>query len=617
MKRSILLLLSSFCFALSSISLSAQELSGIVLDGLSGEKLPGASIYFKRDRSLGTTTGIDGKFQLKTNGSPSDTIIVSFVGYKTKVTSLALLKQNSVILLSSSRQEIQEIVVKGERLIAEEFNVKKINQIEIYKNPSANADPLLAVNSLPSATTTDESANVSFRGSSANETGIFYNDVPIYDAIRFAGLNGIGTFSIFNTSIVKDVVVFPGNPPLEYGNTTAGVISIYTNDKIPVKSQNSAVISLASIGYNRYQKINDRTGLTFFTNYSPSAAIRSLNGEALRNILEFRSNDIGLHLIHKFDTRTQLSIFNYAISEGYTFRLQEPTFEGGFQQKRKRNFTVLNLKKTWRKSSIAFNGGYSISRQNFDYSQADIDIDNRDYFLGFNYQYYGVHSDLKLGFSLDNRRQEFAGNIPIFDFAIGPEHPFIFVEQENDVAVPEVYLYYKYDFSDKWTAGLGGRKNVFQSDVDSYWSYQSNLQFKPTKHLQFIFGLGQYHRNQLGRNEGSDQLMRSRQASLDIKYKRNRLEQSLSFFYKKNRSTREAEISGIEYFTDFRLDARTRLQLSASAIRARENNGEFTYSTPFDINPFVKGSISREFRYGISMTTNFVWRQGLPFRPIV
>jgi len=44
--------------------------------------------------------------------------------------------------------------------------------VEIYLNPSSKADPLLAVNSLPSATTLDESANISFRGRSPAETGI-------------------------------------------------------------------------------------------------------------------------------------------------------------------------------------------------------------------------------------------------------------------------------------------------------------------------------------------------------------------------------------------------------------------------------------------------------------
>lgn len=618
MKMILMAIAVALCFTISATNALGQTVQGSVIDGQNGEKLPGANLYYQKKPSVGVITSLEGNFSLTTeNSSPSDTIVISFIGYETVYIQLQQMRQLNMIRLLPAKQKIQEVIIRAERLIAEEFNVKKISQIGIYKNPSAKADPLLAVNSLPSATTTDESANVSFRGSSANETGIFLNDVPIYDAVRFSGLNGIGTFSIFNTSIIKDVVVFPGNPPLEYGNTSSGVISIYTNNKVPQQNKNSAVLSLASIGFNRSQKVNKRTGLTFFTNYSPSAAIRSLNADALRNILKFRSNDLGVHLTHNFNSKTHLTFFNYAIAEGYTFNLRSPSFQGDFDQRRVRNFSVVNVKKNWAQSSISLNGGYSLSAQDFNYSQTDIDIRNRDYFLGINYQFYGKSDDFKIGVSVDNRKQKFTGLVAQFDFAIGEEHPVVSVEANEEAPVSEVYAYYKRRVSKKLTAGAGVRKNLLFRNVSGYWSYQTNIHYQLVKSFQILIGVGQYYKTQLGRNETSNALLRSRQASIDFKYKRNRWEQSLSVFHKHNKGTNETTISGIEYYTDLKIGTKTKVQLSFNALRARIETTELTYSSPFDINPFIKGSVTREFPYGFSATSNFLWRQGTPFRPVV
>ena len=599
-------------------SLWAQNLSGLVIDGRTKEVLPGANVYLIRDLAIGTTTSLDGRFSIPlTSVRPSDTLRISFVGYKDSYLIVSNAKGKGVtIRMESSSQKIDEVVVRAERLIAEEFNYKKISKIEVYKNPSAKADPLLAVNSMPSATTTDESANVSFRGSSPGETGIFFNDVPIYGAVRFAGLNGIGTFSIFNTSIIKDLLVFPGNPPLEYGNTTSGVISLYSDDRIPGESQNSAIVSLASYGFNRYQRLGKNSALTFFTNYSLSGIIRSLNGEALRDVLKFRANDIGIHFVHQFDQKTNLRFFNYAISEGYQFQLREPTFTGVFEQQKKRNFSVVNLKRSYANSSLTFNGGFSVSQSAFDYSRTYIEIKNQDYFIGVNYSYFGRSDELKFGISYDNREQQFRGDVPEFDFAVGIDHPVIDIRATDDVATPEFYSYYKRQISEKWTIGAGVRKNIALEDQQSYWSYQSNFHFQPTKNFKIIIGAGQYHQYQFGRDDNGELLRRSRQFSTDFKYKRPRSEQAISVFYKKNRATISTEIRGLEYYTSFKFNATTKAQISLTAISAKHNNGELEYSSPFDIGLFAKGSLTKEFPYGISVTSNFLWRQGTFFLPI-
>ncbi|MFM8744177.1 MAG: carboxypeptidase-like regulatory domain-containing protein, partial [Cytophagales bacterium] len=225
------------CLAVvTKLQAQCATVTGLVKDAVTGMELPGATVRTSNNSLSGVITDVNGKFVWKY--SVGDSLCVSFVGYNDAVITIESACEIEV-RLSPSSMNLDEVVIKSERLITEEFTVSKIKKLDIYTNPSAKADPLLAVNALPSATTTDESANISLRGGSPNETGIFLNNVPINDAVRYGQLNGIGTFSIFNTALIKQVQVYPGNPPLEFGNTTSGLIALNTDEDIPTKSVHS------------------------------------------------------------------------------------------------------------------------------------------------------------------------------------------------------------------------------------------------------------------------------------------------------------------------------------------------------------------------------------------
>ncbi len=212
--RILLTLLTSLCCSLVGGAQTSLMVNGRVLDATTQEPLPGANVYALSDWRNGSSTNEQGKFSLAV--ATNDSLMITFVGYQEQVIPVNAAKPDLLVNMIAFAQDMETVTVEAPSLVAEEFSIKKIDQLEIYTNPNAKADPLLAVNSLPAATTLDESANISLRGSSPAETGIFLNDVPIYDAVRFAQLNGIGTFSIFNTSVIQQVQVFPSNPPLEY-----------------------------------------------------------------------------------------------------------------------------------------------------------------------------------------------------------------------------------------------------------------------------------------------------------------------------------------------------------------------------------------------------------------
>ena len=64
-----------------SIAANAQKISGVIKDNSTGESIIGASVSIK-GTSIGTSTDIDGKFELSVSGQQAPvTILVASVGY--------------------------------------------------------------------------------------------------------------------------------------------------------------------------------------------------------------------------------------------------------------------------------------------------------------------------------------------------------------------------------------------------------------------------------------------------------------------------------------------------------------------------------------------------------
>ncbi|MEO5975536.1 MAG: carboxypeptidase-like regulatory domain-containing protein, partial [Chryseolinea sp.] len=242
-------LLFLICFA-PIASLPAQkktQLKGVIRDARTGDALPGASIYTNIRPPVGTFSADNGEFQLDIAGDYLDSINVSLVGYALYKFKYKDKAAPIVISLQQSRVLLNDVEINEKPIVAEEFVINRLDYLAVVTNPASSADPLLAVRTLPSSSNQDESASISFRGSDPLQTGVILNGVPVYDGVKFAQLSGIGTFSIFNPQLIKSVLVFPSNPPLEYGNVGSGLIDLTTDSKTE-KAYVQTSVGLANSG---------------------------------------------------------------------------------------------------------------------------------------------------------------------------------------------------------------------------------------------------------------------------------------------------------------------------------------------------------------------------------
>lgn len=110
-----IIILSLFVPVLLSHTFSQEAgktiIKGMVGDAISGEPLPFVSVYLK-NTSVGTVTGNNGRYSIETTVK-ADTIVFSFLGYKTRYRGIAVGKSQIVdMTLESETFSLDEVVVR-------------------------------------------------------------------------------------------------------------------------------------------------------------------------------------------------------------------------------------------------------------------------------------------------------------------------------------------------------------------------------------------------------------------------------------------------------------------------------------------------------------------------
>ena len=113
-------LLFAFLTLIPAFLLGQKTITGIVLDSLTQEPLPMATVYVN-GTTLGTITDSDGRFALKEISFPA-TVVFSFVGYQPKALDLDRNPGKLTIELSTN-DVLPEIVVSGKKNRIDKVNL--------------------------------------------------------------------------------------------------------------------------------------------------------------------------------------------------------------------------------------------------------------------------------------------------------------------------------------------------------------------------------------------------------------------------------------------------------------------------------------------------------------
>lgn len=205
--------------------------SGFIRDGKTGETLNGAVIYPSGNTTTGIASNSYGFYSLVLPEGKY-TLVVRFLGYKTKHTDIDLNSDQSLSFeLEEESIALKEVTVTGEKsntnIIRSEL-ISKINVHEIQNIPVilGEKDILKTIQLLPGVAPAGEgNAGFFVRGGGVDQNLILLDEAPVYNPSHL-----LGFFSTFNSDAIKDITLYKGGFPAEYGGRLSSVVDIKMND---------------------------------------------------------------------------------------------------------------------------------------------------------------------------------------------------------------------------------------------------------------------------------------------------------------------------------------------------------------------------------------------------
>jgi CarboxypepD_reg-like domain/TonB-dependent Receptor Plug Domain len=226
----ILLLWTFFPFLLSAQA--RHSVSGTIRDQSSGETLIGASVAILNHPRSTVQSNSYGFYSLNA-AAGKYTIIVSFAGYRNDTLEVSLDKDVVMaVSLSPADAQMQEVVVSANRNNANVtkplMGVQKLSVSEIKDVPVifGEKDILKTIQLLPGVQSGgDGSSGFYVRGGSVDQNLILLDEATVYNPTHL-----LGFFSTFNSDAIKDVTLYKGAIPAEYGGRLASVLDVRMDD---------------------------------------------------------------------------------------------------------------------------------------------------------------------------------------------------------------------------------------------------------------------------------------------------------------------------------------------------------------------------------------------------
>lgn len=222
----------SLCFLTNP--LFAQDkftLSGYIRDADNSESLIGANVQVPQ-LGTGTSSNEYGFYSL-TLPAGNYTIVISYLGYDNKTKQVKLNSNQQLNLeLEPETNEIEEVVVSSKR---ENENVEqiemsqvKLQMQQIKRMPAllGEVDIIKAIQLLPGVQTVGEGGSGFYvRGGAVDQNLILLDEAPVYNSAHL-----LGFFSVFNSDAIKDVQLYKGGIPANYGGRLSSVLDIRMRD---------------------------------------------------------------------------------------------------------------------------------------------------------------------------------------------------------------------------------------------------------------------------------------------------------------------------------------------------------------------------------------------------
>lgn len=235
-----LLFLSLLGSAQKSIGQNKYTISGNIKSKTNGESIIGASIKVLNS-DYGVTSNEYGFYSISlvpntyqivysALGKMPDTLNINLISNVEK--NISLLEANyelTSVTVTSSKSFGRS--VSGSQMGIEKLSVQEAKNIPVI---FGEKDLLKTIQLLPGIKTAGEgNSGIFVRGGSTDQNQIILDEANIYNAAHLFGF-----FSTFNSDAIKDIAVYKGGMPAQYGGRLSSVLDVRMNEG---NNQNSSV----------------------------------------------------------------------------------------------------------------------------------------------------------------------------------------------------------------------------------------------------------------------------------------------------------------------------------------------------------------------------------------
>ncbi len=217
--------------ACKAFSQEKVTLSGTIASNSNTETLIGVNIVIP-EAKVATTTNSYGFYSVTL--PPGDyTIIISYVGYENIEQPISLTENTKKnFMMAENSKALQEVVVTSNKVKANirkpEMSVNKLSISTIKKMPAVmgEVDVLKSILQLPGVTNAQEGASgFNVRGGSVDGNLVLLDEAVVYNTSHLFGF-----FSVFNSDVIKDLKLYKGGIPANFGGRVSSVLDIYQKE---------------------------------------------------------------------------------------------------------------------------------------------------------------------------------------------------------------------------------------------------------------------------------------------------------------------------------------------------------------------------------------------------
>jgi hypothetical protein len=357
-------------------------LRGRVIDAITAEPLPGASISLKKHPSIGTVSEPDGRYSLSAPPG-SYTLLIRYIGYQNQEAPLQLFRNESLDLrLVPATFTTREVEVIGARLkpitqtaVMGELDIP-MQSLKSLPVLFGETDIMRTVQLMPGVQSGGE-GNTGFyvRGGGADQNLVQLDQAVIYNPGHL-----LNFFSVFNSDAISNATLIKGNMPARYGGRLSSVLDVELREGSTDSLQAEGGIGLiASRLTVQGPLVKDKAAFIFSARRT---YVDALFGPFLRNTeqggVPYYFYDFNGKLSYTLSPKDRLYLSGYYGKDVGSLKLSSGRFVADFQ---------------WGNAAATARWNHRFS----DKHQVDVSGILSDYDFSFNWNFGGINTTVETG----------------------------------------------------------------------------------------------------------------------------------------------------------------------------------------------------------------------------